>query len=86
MAHRTTWLAVSLASALSVVGSASAQSYRDLTLVRNREQPYRSLLQFRGGWTGVEAEGDTVEDGHAAQDTLAGFVYYHSKDVTRARD
>jgi hypothetical protein len=78
------FLACSLGSALPVV----AQGYRDFTIVRNRPQAYSSLLQLRTGYRGVEAEGidDPLISGHAADDTIDGFVYFHTKDLVRGED
>ena len=35
----------------------AAQSYRDFMLVRNRQQPYKSLLQIRAGWRTIRLGG-----------------------------
>ena len=84
LTHKTLFfLACSLGFALPV----AAQDYRDFTIVRNRPQPYNSLLQIRTGYRGTEAEGvDDPVSGHASDDAINGFLYFHSKDLIRGED
>ncbi len=71
--------------AWTIAGTVSAQSYRDLMLVRNREQPTRSLLQVRLGLNGGVAEDEDKANGNEDSYMAGGFIYYHQVGVTAER-
>ena len=64
----------------------AAQSYRDFTLVRNRQQPYKSLLQIRAGWRATDPEGENTATGLVKDDSIDGFLLYHSKELSARED
>ena len=54
-------------------------------LVRNREQPERSLLQVRLGLNGGIAEDEDKVNGNEDAYMAGGFIYYHQVGVTAKR-
>ena len=80
--------ALTLLSALLVTQSTplASQSYRDFMLVRNRQQPYRSLLQIRAGWRATDPEGENQSTGLVEDDSIDGFLLYHSKELSARED
>jgi hypothetical protein len=58
-----------------------AQTYEDLTFVRNRTQPYASLLQFKAGMIGAVAKEEDPATGLEDGLGLDGHVFYHSESV-----
>ena len=66
---------------LAFAGTAGAQSYRDFLLVRNRPQPHRSLFQVRAGYKAGIAESENQTTGLVDDDTLDGFVLWHTKNL-----
>lgn len=78
------WLPLVMAF-LAIPLSAQA-SYRDFTIVRNREQPFKSLFQVRAGYRGVDAEGENLETGLTDDTAFDGYILFHSKDVAEGED
>lgn len=71
-----------LPAVLSVVASGlPGQSFRDLMTVRNREQPVRSLLQFRLGLNADVAKDENEANGEKDGHAVGGFAFYHQKDA-----
>lgn len=82
MASLTQKTSFFLACSLGLALPMAAQDYRDFTIIRNRPQDYKSLLQIRAGYRGTEADGvDDKVSGHASDDSIDGFLYYHSKTL-----
>ena len=75
-----------LATVFLTVELSGQASYRDFTLVRNREQPFKSLLQVRAGYRGVDAEGENLNTGLKDDAAFDGYLLYHSKDVAEGED
>lgn len=78
---RLSLLAILVAGAI-FPGAAASQSYRDFMIVRNREQPFRSLFQVRAGYRGVDPEGENLDAGLTDDAAVDGFVYFHTKQLT----
>lgn len=76
MTRRTLWAAL---LATGVLGAAlPAQSLDDLTTVRNRPSPYRSVLQFKAGVLGALANGEQPAFGLEDETGWDGSVYYRN--------
>ena len=64
---------------LALAGVLSAQSYRDLTLTRNRPIAYETLLQLRAGMlAGLPASREEPDIGYEDKYALDGHAYFHS--------
>jgi hypothetical protein len=62
-----------------------AQSYRDLTLTRNRPSPYTNLLQLRAGLLGGLADDEDESIGYADKLGVDGSVYWRTDSLGEQR-
>lgn len=68
--------AAACAGVLLLTGGLLAQTYQDLTLVRNRPSQWTSLLQVRAGWLGSLANKTDEPAGLEDTNALDGHVYF----------
>jgi hypothetical protein len=83
---KTSLLFLSLAALFALPTTSLAQTYRDFLIVRNREQPHRSLVQIRAGYRAVDPEGENLNTGLVDDAAVDGFILYHSSEVTAKQD